>query len=91
MMTLPMAMANLAVDILPGRMEEVGEEPVDALEVDVPADHHKLTLAWGLIVIMMIRVTIMRMMITISKFMIPQIDTGLVPDKTNIQDFIEIV
>ena len=89
MMTLPMAMANLAVDILPGRMEEVGEEPVDALKVDVPADHHKLTLAWCLI--MMIWVTIMRMMITISKFMIPQIDTGLVPDKTNIQDFIEIV
>ena len=41
-------MDNLAIDILPCWMEEVGEEPVDAFKVDVPTNHYKLTLAWCL-------------------------------------------
>ena len=40
--------SNLTIDILSCWVKEVGEESVDTLKVDVPADHHKLTLAWCL-------------------------------------------
>ena len=40
--------SNLTIDILSCWVEEVGEESVDALKVDVPANNNKLALAWCL-------------------------------------------